>query len=451
MSTQITITITWEANGGIVSPSSSQYTYDGEPVSLPTPTRYGCVFDGWYTSLTGGTKITDVGVNNKPTKDTTYYALWYKNPEAKCTVIHKRQALDGTYPESLYETHELLLMVGHNITFGVKEYTGFTSPSKQSAIIAADGSTVVEYYYTRNKYTISWDANGGEELTGDYTNGSVYFETPIVKPNNPIREGYTFTGWSPSVPEIMPASDITFTALYDLEKTYLGTEIIDIVLENVEVDKIATDKWINNIIGEPEKTSLGNLSNIFSTDFGSNITGECVTGNDLGNFFSTELDKCTTQSQFIHIFSESENISKGCIVEKNFTFSVSTNDNSYLEFIVTSENIPIIPIYPNTNGFIMYYTMGSNPTLYKTYIPINKSCCFKFSLENYYEPIVIHRIPLYYWEAMNSCILPKITIQNNSGAHTIVGDTPIASQIIGGDVYLNDYFYNIIGEFDEIE
>ena len=68
-------TITWDPNGGSVTPTSS--TYDGATtVSLPTPTRTGYNFDGWYTAASGGTKINDIGTTTKPTSDVTYYAHW---------------------------------------------------------------------------------------------------------------------------------------------------------------------------------------------------------------------------------------------------------------------------------------------------------------------------------------------------------------------------------------
>lgn len=68
-------TITWNPNGGSVTPTSS--TYDGATaVSLPTPTRTGYNFDGWYTAASGGTKINDIGTTTKPTSNVTYYAHW---------------------------------------------------------------------------------------------------------------------------------------------------------------------------------------------------------------------------------------------------------------------------------------------------------------------------------------------------------------------------------------
>ena len=72
-------TITWNANGGSVTPASSTYTYDGAAVTLPTPTRNGYTFNGWYTAASGGTKITEIGTTNKPASNTTYYARWTEN------------------------------------------------------------------------------------------------------------------------------------------------------------------------------------------------------------------------------------------------------------------------------------------------------------------------------------------------------------------------------------
>ena len=72
-----TITITWNPTSGSVDPTSSSYTYDGETVDLPTPTRTGYDFAGWWTGAGGtGTQITEIGTTNKPSSDVTYHAKW---------------------------------------------------------------------------------------------------------------------------------------------------------------------------------------------------------------------------------------------------------------------------------------------------------------------------------------------------------------------------------------
>ena len=78
-----------------------------------------------------------------------------------------------------------------------------------------------------NKYTITFDTNGGSEIapvTQDYG-------TNITAPADPTREGYTFIGWDREIPTTMPAENMTLKAKWkDIEKP--TGEII-----------IGTNKW----------------------------------------------------------------------------------------------------------------------------------------------------------------------------------------------------------------
>lgn len=66
-------TVTFNPNGGTVSPTSAKTGADGKLSSLPTPTRSGYTFDGWYTKTDGGDKVSTGTVF---TGDTTVYAHW---------------------------------------------------------------------------------------------------------------------------------------------------------------------------------------------------------------------------------------------------------------------------------------------------------------------------------------------------------------------------------------
>ena len=66
-------TVTFNANGGSVSPAQMKTGADSRLASLPTPTRSGYTFDGWYTAAEGGEQITTIYVFNR---DTTVYAHW---------------------------------------------------------------------------------------------------------------------------------------------------------------------------------------------------------------------------------------------------------------------------------------------------------------------------------------------------------------------------------------
>ena len=65
------ITVTFDANGGTVSPSSKTVQRGMAYGSLPVPTRSGYLFAGWYTAASGGTKV-----SGRPTANVTIYAHW---------------------------------------------------------------------------------------------------------------------------------------------------------------------------------------------------------------------------------------------------------------------------------------------------------------------------------------------------------------------------------------
>ena len=112
-------------------------------------------------------------------------------------VLHQQEQLDGSY--KTVETENLNGIIGSSVTPAVKTYTGFTSPSTQTVTIAADGSTVVNYYYARNKYTVTYidvvDSTSGTQL-GSST-GDVYYgetATGATKGTN-ATDNYYYNGY----------------------------------------------------------------------------------------------------------------------------------------------------------------------------------------------------------------------------------------------------------------
>lgn len=71
--TPTSYTVTFNANGGTVTPATMDTNEIGKLTSLPTPARTGYSFNGWYTAPSGGTRITTDSVF---TENTTVYAHW---------------------------------------------------------------------------------------------------------------------------------------------------------------------------------------------------------------------------------------------------------------------------------------------------------------------------------------------------------------------------------------
>jgi uncharacterized repeat protein (TIGR02543 family) len=71
-----TYTVTFNAQGGFVSPSTASRTHGAAVGTPPTPTRSGYVFIGWYTTASGSTKV---AATTQVTANVTYHAQWADN------------------------------------------------------------------------------------------------------------------------------------------------------------------------------------------------------------------------------------------------------------------------------------------------------------------------------------------------------------------------------------
>lgn len=181
-------------------------------VSLPIPTRVGYTFGGWYF----GNDLCKDGVW-KHADNITLTAYWIARTDIAFKVNHYLQNLGEGY--TLKETDDLYGTADSNITPAVKVYSGFTSPEVKEVTILADGTLVVDYYYTRNRYTVNLVANNGK----DVDSVSHLFESIVTLPT-PQRDGYTFGGWftdadlsEACVNYQMPSNDINVYAWWTEE------------------------------------------------------------------------------------------------------------------------------------------------------------------------------------------------------------------------------------------
>ncbi len=203
--TRLSFNLVWDVNGGNAlsgSYTSGSVRYDA-PITPPTnPTRMGWTFTGWQPEAPA----------KMPAENLTLVAQWTESGSTPYTVRHFKQNLDcSTYNTEPDEVENLTGKTGSSVTPGVKSYDGFTPPATQTVTILADGSRVVDYYYTRNIYILTWEANGGV-LGGSFSSGEMPYGDNISVPA-PMRPGYNFAGWDPSeIPATMPSHDLTFTA-----------------------------------------------------------------------------------------------------------------------------------------------------------------------------------------------------------------------------------------------
>lgn len=153
-----TYTVTFNANGGAVTPASAVTGADGKLTSLPEPTRSGYTFNGWYTAESGGTKVDTAYVFSI---DTTIYAQWTSIPTPT-----------PTYTPPTYKVESEVS----------KDADGSVSFSQNSA---KKGDTVTitvtpDRYYKVAGVTVK-DASGRKIAVTDNGDGTFTFQMPDSK------------------------------------------------------------------------------------------------------------------------------------------------------------------------------------------------------------------------------------------------------------------------------
>lgn len=149
---------------------------------------------------------TAYGVETAVCKVTVNPALTPIDPDSKAAaykVEHYKEALDGGYTLADVD-FPLYYQLDEVVNAEAKIYVGYTLdeenenavPSGTVALPAAgeDGQPVIltlKLYYKLNEYTVSFNSDGGSAV-GSQT---VKYGGGAVRPENPTKLGYTFTGW----------------------------------------------------------------------------------------------------------------------------------------------------------------------------------------------------------------------------------------------------------------
>lgn len=218
-------TVKFDAQGG--KAVASQTVKSGTTIKMPSTSRSGYKFLGWYTAKTGGSKVTSL----KVTKNVTLYAHWQKNAPATIKVQRIELNTDGfsvevgktyqvkakVYPENATNKKIKWVTYGDRITVsdtglvtGRKE--GMTSVTavatdgsgvQASCEVAVNPSTSIPEPTPQpekpdvtptpqpvKKCTVKFDPQGGSPVAPITVDAG----TEITLPKS-SREGYTLMGW----------------------------------------------------------------------------------------------------------------------------------------------------------------------------------------------------------------------------------------------------------------
>ncbi|MBR2555827.1 MAG: InlB B-repeat-containing protein, partial [Aeriscardovia sp.] len=174
--------LVFDENGKGATYNAPQFIKAGETTTAPSieMQRNGYNFDNWYTgapSTTGGDPTGSVfSFGGTLTSNTTIYAKWIPISTANYTIIIWKQNVDGNgydFEESISLTGSVNTTVNTVSAHGTgnnryarvdrdnKQYTGFhLKEFDQNVTIVPEGNAVVNIYYDRNEYTLTFQTEG---------------------------------------------------------------------------------------------------------------------------------------------------------------------------------------------------------------------------------------------------------------------------------------------------
>ena len=184
--------ITFDANGGSVSPSSVT-TKNGKLESLPTPTNDGYTFLGWYTQKDGGEKVT---TDTFFTENSTIYAHWQEQTAQEYTVTFDANGgsvstTSTTTKDGKLESLPAPTNDGYDFLGWYTEETGGEKVTTDT--VFTKDTTIYAHWQKQaaQEYTVTFDANGGSVNPSSATTT----DGKLGSLPTPTNDGYDFLGW----------------------------------------------------------------------------------------------------------------------------------------------------------------------------------------------------------------------------------------------------------------
>ena len=192
-------TVSYNANGGSGAPGNQTKTY-GQNLTLSStkPARTGYTFQGWATS-SGGAVAYQPGSTYSNNAAVTLYAIWKAD---SYTVSYNANGGIGAPGNQTKTYGQNLTLSGTQPTRDGHTFQGWATSAGGAVAYQPGGTytnnagTTLYAVWEANKYTVSYNANGGNGCPGNQTKN--YGQNLTLSSTRPTRDGHTFQGWATS-------------------------------------------------------------------------------------------------------------------------------------------------------------------------------------------------------------------------------------------------------------
>ncbi|HBA37168.1 MAG TPA: hypothetical protein DCY94_00460, partial [Firmicutes bacterium] len=240
--------VLFNGNGGTPTQSSKIVTYDSTYGTMPTATRTGYDFAGWYTASSGGNEVTE-STRVKITATTTLYAHW-EPKEFKVNFDPRGGSVSPTFKSVKYDSTYGAMPVP--VRSGCKFEGWYTDPS--GGILVTSSTRVKltrdQTLYARwsKTYTVTFNNNGS--ITKQSCNAySENFTCQMSMPSFRTNTYYRALGWNKTAGSSVATYRVGTSITVDRDMTlYSVSEFDDFPLRLDSVSKsMSTSRIESNI------------------------------------------------------------------------------------------------------------------------------------------------------------------------------------------------------------
>lgn len=361
--------LNFDLDGGYgVEPIYARY---GAPVSVGTPARAGYIFDGWDKDLPGTVPAHNDKFKAKWREDKAGFTVvfWYENADPEA---------DGTYKYSVAGTYKPAdVASGTSVKsddYKSQSFTGrddahftYNADKAETVTVAGDGSTVLNVYFTRESYALTFPDCGTKELNCgkvEHTHSSACCK----------YGGTSLSHWGHSKDcctlglskhthsnSCYSNASYTVTAKYDSDITYVWkNDPIRALLDDGYVFKSSiTDKYYSFLEKMPGQ-DITMTKTLWSGDtytwyyYLEVLPGQVTTG------LTTRTDGGKTYYLYNTTTIKGSGISL-------------TYDEDYFPITGFTQRDNVVPVFDRNNKAYLYYTRNSYPLTFMNYGTVAKT------------------------------------------------------------------------------
>ena len=252
-------TISFDSNDGVsINPVTSIYNSE---ITLPSTTKTGYHLLGWALVEDDISNIRLAGEKYSiPSSNVTLHAIWEANTNTKYVVNHYGANLTGggytpIISENLEGTTDAMTSVEYVSTLDkLSPFYGFEGVMAiTQEKIKPDGTTVINLYYQRRTYTVSFVDEEGNPLCSPIN--VIYQGNVGIIPSELVRTGYDYLLSDDFTAETIIEENVTIVVTYDARETSIAFYNYP-TNENPNIQTIVRDYGtdISSLVIEPIRT-----------------------------------------------------------------------------------------------------------------------------------------------------------------------------------------------------